>query len=271
MIAQPTPIPHELNTGFEWSPTPATPPRRLTADQLAEFDDRGFFILRQALSQELLDAVEAAIDPLERRHDQALREKDAAINSNAISSADTITFTTHLVTRSPFLRTFAAHPVIREICADLIGERMRLYWDQSVYKKSGRPQEFPWHQDNGYTFVEPQQYLTFWIPLVDVDIQNGCPWIAPGLHKLGTLKHWATPIGLKCLDDVPNAVAAPADRGDIIVFSSLAPHRTGPNLKAGTVRKAYILQYTPDGACAVRADGTRALLNDPERQFLISG
>ncbi len=69
-------------------------------------------------------------------------------------------------------------------------DTVRLYWDQSVYKKSGRPQEFPWHQDNGYTFVEPQQYLTFWIPLVDVDVENGCPWIAPGMHKLGTLAHW---------------------------------------------------------------------------------
>ncbi len=263
--------PHDFNSGFEWRPTPAAAPRRLTAAQLAGFDERGFIVLRQALTQDLLDAVEAAIDPLERQHELALRAKEAASESNAISSAETITFTTHLVTRSPFLRAFAAHPVIRDICADLIGERVRLYWDQSVYKKSGRPQEFPWHQDNGYAFVEPQQYLTFWIPLVDVDIQNGCPWIAPGLHRLGTLKHWTTPIGLKCLDDVPNAVAAPADRGDIIVFSSLAPHRTGPNLKAGTVRKAYILQYAPDGAYAVRADGTREPLNDPERQFLISG
>ncbi len=270
-MSLPAPALHELNNGFRWRFAAPLKPRRLAAAQLAAFDEHGFIIARQALSQDLLDAVEAAIDPLERQHDQALRAKESAAGSNAISSADTITFTTHLVTRSPFLRTFAAHPVIRDICADLIGERVRLYWDQSVYKKSGRPQEFPWHQDNGYTFVEPQQYLTFWIPLVDVDIQNGCPWIAPGLHRLGTLKHWATPIGLKCLDDVPNAVAAPADRGDIIVFSSLAPHRTGPNLKAGTVRKAYILQYAPDGACAVRADGTRAPLDDPERQFLISG
>ena len=88
--------------------------------------------------------------------------------------------------------------------------------------------EFPWHQDNGYTFVEPQQYLTLWLPLVDVDEANGCPWIAPGLHRLGTLEHWATPIGLKCLEAAPDAVPVPARAGDAIVFSSLTPHRTGP-------------------------------------------
>jgi hypothetical protein len=55
----------------------------------------------------------------------------------------------------------------------------------------------------------------------------------------------------------------------VIVFSSLAPHRTGPNLQAGTVRKAYILQYAPDGAIAYPADGPPVPQDDPERQFKI--
>jgi ectoine hydroxylase-related dioxygenase (phytanoyl-CoA dioxygenase family) len=150
----------------------------------------------------------------------------------------------------------------------LIGNDVRLYWDQSVYKKTGKVQEFPWHQDNGYTFIEPQQYLTLWIPLVDVDQENGCPWIAPDIHKQGTLEHWLTPIGYKCLEDVPDAVAVPAKAGDVIAFSSLAPHRTGPNLKKGSVRKAYILQYAPVGAYTIR-DGVEAMQDDPERQFRI--
>jgi phytanoyl-CoA hydroxylase len=140
-----------------------------------------------------------------------------------------------------------------------------------VYKKTGKKQEFPWHQDNGYTFIEPQQYLTFWIPLVDVDEENGCPWIAPGQHKRGTLEHWPTSIGLKCLEEVEDAVCVPARAGDIILFSSLAPHRTGPNLKDGTVRKAYILQYAPDGARTLTAEGKEILQDDPDRQFLILG
>jgi len=38
----------------------------------------------------------------------------------------------------------------------------------------------------------------------------------------------------------------PAKAGDIVVFSSLTPHRTGPNLTAD-MRRAYILQYAPSG------------------------
>jgi phytanoyl-CoA hydroxylase len=180
-----------------------------------------------------------------------------------------ITFTIHLVPHSQVLRDFAAHPFIKEVCHDLMGDNVRLYWDQSVYKKSGKAQEFPWHQDNGYTFIEPQQYLTFWLPLVDVDEENGCPWIAPGLHKLGTLRHRLTETGLRCLDEAPEAVAVPAKAGDAIIFSSLTPHRTGPNLRAGKVRKAYILQYSFDGAIATYRDGRQATQDDPERQFKI--
>lgn len=256
---------HPASHGFVWQDA-GTDLRRVSAAQKTQFDEQGYFVCRQAFTREELDAVEAAIDPLEHAHEQAIRAMEQG--REGISSADAITFTGHIVKKSPVLKAFAAHPVLTDICHDLIGNDVRLYWDQSVYKKSGRPQEFPWHQDNGYTFVEPQQYLTFWIPLVDVDVDNGCPWIAPGLHKLGTLAHWTTPIGYKCLEDVLDAVAAPAARGDVIVFSSLSPHRTGPNLKAGTVRKAYILQYAPDGAQAIK-DGQRIPQDDPDRQFLI--
>jgi ectoine hydroxylase-related dioxygenase (phytanoyl-CoA dioxygenase family) len=103
---------------------------------------------------------------------------------------------------------------------------------------------------------------------MDVDERNGCPWIAPGLHRLGTLEHRASEIGLVCLDGAPDAVAAPAAVGDVVVFSSLAPHRTGPNL-SGDVRKAYILQYAPDGAHVRLPDGQTIAQNDPDRQFLV--
>jgi len=63
-------------------------------------------------------------------------------------------------------------------------------------------------------------------------------------------------------------VAVPARKGDIILFSSLSPHRTGPNLRDGTVRKAYILQYAPDGAHTV-VNGDTVRQDDAERQFVI--
>lgn len=258
---------HPLNTDFSWRDAEREGLRRLTPAQIDQFNEQGFFVYRGAFTPEEIAAVTAAIDPLEKAHEDYVREEQGG--RYRLSQTGAITFTAHIVSKSPVLQAFARHAVIKDICHDLIGDEVRLYWDQSVYKKTEKPQEFPWHQDNGYTFIEPQQYLTLWIPLVDVDEQNGCPWIAPGLHKLGTLEHWMTDIGRVCLERVEGAVAAPAAAGDIVVFSSLAPHRTGPNLKTDTVRKAYILQYAPDGAVTRLPDGQVLPQSDPDRQFKI--
>jgi|SRR5579871_461065 len=257
--------PHPLNQDFVWRMLEPAGLGYLSREQFRAFNDDGFVKLEGVFTREEIQSVIAAIDPIEQKGEAWLRGKGGKVS---ISEADVITFTTHLVTRSEVLRAFAAHPKIKGICHDLIGDDVRLYWDQSVYKKTGKEQEFPWHQDNGYTFIEPQQYLTLWIPLVDVVEENGCPWIAPRVHKRGTLEHWLTPIGFKCLESVPDAVSVPAKAGDVIAFSSLAPHRTGPNLRKGSVRKAYILQYAPDGAYTLR-DGVKTMQNDAARQFPI--
>lgn len=256
---------HPLNRDFAWQDAPRAGLRRLTPAQADQFNAAGFFVLEGAFTPQEIAAVRAEIDPLEAAHTAYARDRGGKVR---LTDADAITFTLHLVKTSAALRAFAAHPVIRDVCHDLIGPAVRLYWDQAVYKKTEEPRDFPWHQDNGYSFVEPQQYLTLWIPLMDVDERNGCPWIAPGLHRMGTLEHWPTPIGLVCLEEASDAVPAPAKLGDVVAFSSLAPHRTGPNL-SDDVRRAYILQYAPDGAVVRMADGSAVRQDDPARQFLI--
>ena len=140
----------------------------------------------------------------------------------------------------------------------------------SVDKKPGARDEFPWHQDNGYTFIDPQQYLTCYIALTDVTEANGCPEIVPGLHREGTLEHEWTDLGFRCLPSDVAGICAPARAGSIVVFSSLTPHRTRANTTDG-VRKAYIVQYAPDGVDHVGSDDEgeeiRLPANDPERQF----
>ena len=266
-LAPAQPQPHALNVGFQWREASRDGLRAVSPAQIDQFKADGFFVFRDAFTPAEIAAVTAAIDPLEQATDTWVREEKGG--RHRLSTTGAITFSAHIVTQSPVLQAFARHPTIQAICRDLIGDDVRLYWDQSVYKKTQVPQEFPWHQDNGYTFIEPQQYLTLWIPLVDVDEENGCPWVAPELHRMGTLEHWITDIGLVCLNSAPEAEPAPARAGDIVVFSSLAPHRTGPNLKKDTVRKAYILQYAPDGAVTTLADGQVVTQSDPTRQFAI--
>jgi ectoine hydroxylase-related dioxygenase (phytanoyl-CoA dioxygenase family) len=261
---------HPRNVGFTWRPH-VGPFRRVSHAQARQYDEQGFFVLEDAFTPAEVAAVVAEIDPIEARVEAALRQADGG--RVFIARADEITFTIHLVRRSARLRAFVGARVFRDLAADLIGPDVRLYWDQAVYKKPGTEAPFPWHQDNGYTFIEPQQYLTCWVALTDATLENGCPWVVPGLHRMGTLAHRPSDLGFVCLDDAHDAVAVPARAGSIVVFSSLTPHATGPN-RSAAVRKAYIVQFAPDGARIVEsAAGPPGPANDPDRQFpvLVAG
>jgi len=247
------------------------PFRRITDAQAAAYDDDGFFVLEDAFDTDEVAAVLAEIDPREAELEDLLRQAEGG--RVFIARADEITFTTHLAKHSAVLRDFVSGALFRDLTFDLIGPDVRLYWDQAVYKKPGTDDPFPWHQDNGYNFIEPQQYLTCWVALTDATVDNGCPWVVPGLHQLGTLRHELSDLGFVCLREADDAVAVPAKAGSIVVFSSLTPHSTGPNHTAG-VRKAYIVQYAPDGAEIVVDQGPdetpkRIPAIEPDRQFLV--
>ena len=252
---------HPLNTNFAWE-QPSGPYQLVSPAQAEAYRDTGGFILDDAFSAEEMAVVREALDPLEAQANAEL--VDLPAGQPTIARHDEIVFSAHVVTRSEVARSFAQHPVFSALCQDLIGTRARLYWDQLVYKRPDTPVDFPWHQDNGYNFVQPQQYLTCWVALTDATVDNGCPWIAPGVHQQGTLKHWWTEHGFCCLESVADAQPMPLRAGSVAVFSSLTPHRTGPNL-TGEIRKAYILQYAPDGAMVHPRDGEAFAADDPER------
>jgi ectoine hydroxylase-related dioxygenase (phytanoyl-CoA dioxygenase family) len=264
-----TPTRHDLNQGFEWADHRG-PFRVVTEAQARQYDELGYFVLEDALTAEQCDAVTAAIDPVEASREKELRQQHDG--KFFIARADEITFTTHLVVRSEILRRFTASVLFADLCADLIGPDVRLYWDQAVYKKPGTEAPFPWHQDNGYAFVEPQQYLTCWIALTDATVENGCPWVVPKLHRQGTLAHQYSDIGFVCLSDPDGAVAVPVRRGSMVVFSSLTPHSTGPNVTQA-VRKSYIVQFAPADACVIQVrqqtEVARQPADDEARQYMI--
>lgn len=214
----------------------------VTNAQRQQFQESGYFILPELFTAEEMDAVRAHIDRFAEAHDAELaRLKDGM---SGISRANEISFTAHLAAREPALMDFVRDERLLGLAVDLLGPDVSLYWDQSVYKQPEARRDFPWHQDNGYTPVEPQQYLTCWIALVDVAIENGSIWVLPGSHHDGMVEHQDTAIGKQCYfgDDPGTPVAL--KKGGVAVFSSLLFHRSGPNVSA-TTRKAYIVQYTP--------------------------
>ncbi|MGK2948103.1 MAG: phytanoyl-CoA dioxygenase family protein [Acidimicrobiales bacterium] len=264
--------PHPWNTEFEWQDHTG-PLRRLSTAEAAQFDEQGYVVVPDLLDAATVEAVTADLDRFEAEVDAFLQTREDGRFSIAETGALTVAL--HAVIRSDAAQALSRHPAIVDLCADLVGPDVRLYWDQAVYKKTEKPRRVPWHQDNGYTYVEPQAYLTVWVALTDATLDNGCPWIAPGRHRQGTLAHhYVDPLGWECLTEgeADDAVAAPVPAGGAVVFSSLTPHLTGPNV-TDAVRKAYILQYCPSDAAVLQGEPesgrvtARVPCTAPERQY----
>ncbi len=264
-------VAHPWNTAFTWCDHTGEL-GFVSAAQARQFDELGFFVLEDAFDAATLEQLDAEL----AAGDQQAKDFLARVPGGRLSVAglDTQTVAPHAVTRSDFARRFVAHDTLVGLARDLVGPDVRLYWDQSVYKQPNNAAPVLWHQDNGYTYVEPQAYLTCWIAITDATPDNGCVAVMPRVHRDGTLAHGSTPVGEECWGDWSAAIEVPVRAGSIVVFSSLTPHATKRNT-TDEVRKAYIVQYAPDGAVALHGDPNAGpparseLLGDDKRRFWV--
>jgi phytanoyl-CoA hydroxylase len=160
---------------------------------------------------------------------------------------------------SPALTDVATDARWASVVLPLLGTGdARLYWEQAVAKPPFARTELPWHQDNGYTPLVPEEYVTCWLALDDAVLDNGCLWVIPASHHQGTIRHRNGSGPFRVGHDGPEAdgVPVPVARGSVLVFSSLLMHRSGPN-STDRQRRAWIIQYC--GAQARSALSNRLL------------
>jgi ectoine hydroxylase-related dioxygenase (phytanoyl-CoA dioxygenase family) len=202
-------------------------------------------VLDNVFTAEEMDTLAALIEAYQQRHEEALAARGG---TEGISRAREITFTAFLAEQDENIRAFCLRPEFVAITTQLLGPDTDLYWNQSVFKGPDGHTSFPWHQDDGYTPVEPSPYLTLWLALNDATPDNGCISVLPGSHKRGLVEHKPSPIGLICheLDDPDQGIPVPVNAGSMAVFTSLTMHKSGINRTSG-IRKAYVIQYSHAG------------------------
>jgi hypothetical protein len=105
----------------------------------------------------------------------------------------------------------------------------------------------PWHQEYPYNLTSDNA-VTLWLPLVDVDNDNGCLLVAPGTQRLGALpvhvhdalnerRNSNEALEIAGLDAVLSrhpALSVPATAGDALVFHTFLLHRSQPNRSTAT-------------------------------------
>ncbi len=154
-----------------------------------------------------------------------------------------LTFRQHLYFHSPFLQSFICQKKVVDLLKQFAGPSFWVRKDQAVLKAPGGV-EFPWHQDNGYNGLK-DPYFQFWVAITEMKPANGGLWVIPGSHRRGLLPHrledtHAVWTGGDDAKEKP--VHIDAKPGDMLVFSSLLLHRTGPN-HTHTDRVAYVVEF----------------------------
>jgi phytanoyl-CoA hydroxylase len=210
-----------------------------------QYDDQGYIIFEDLFQAEEMDRIRAIIDTLDAEHEQELQQQQKVHGS--ISIPGQINFTAKLNFKHPDLQAFIADKRFVNLTTSILGPNIRLYWDQSVYKRPEADRDFPWHQDTGYVPTEPAHYVTCWLALDDATIDNGCIWVQPGTHHKGMVEHVKTDIGKLCYFGDEEGIPVELKKGSMVAFSSLLFHRSKPN-RSQTTRKGYVIQYSVDGS-----------------------
>jgi ectoine hydroxylase-related dioxygenase (phytanoyl-CoA dioxygenase family) len=197
-----------------------------------EFRDQGFTVVRGFFSKE---ETKQFLNEVER----CAREDETA----ASLTDNGITYTGKIFLRSEFVQQKLADQRLIDFLRPIAGDNLWITMDQAVSKEPGAG-IFRWHQDNGYTGLKTEHFQ-LWVALTETTQQNGALKLAPGSHKRGVLPHkYITSGQVEVQAPIGAEVCIDATAGDVILFSSLMLHATGPN-EADRRRLAYVAEYMP--------------------------
>jgi len=207
-----------------------------TQEQLDFFNEHGWLVVTDAIPQ-------AALDELEGHCDSILTEKEKLAFDwawDVKEDKDSRSF--RIVQSSPSLvwKEIADQPYrkwLTEFGSGLMGMKQDFWYDQFLGKPPGKSVATEWHQDEGYWGRNlDDKGITCWIPLQDVDANNGCMHFIDKGHKDGVLTHhrvegMASDL-LTCNTEVDESrmVVCPIKRGDVTFHHSKMPPMTTANM-----------------------------------------
>jgi len=218
----------------------------VTDQQKQQFQEDGYFILERCVPEEHLELLRNSCGEFIAAVDAEMEAKK--VERIGINAKGKRYFANDCYKKKPELGRFVFGDLMADICRATMGDEVYLFHDQYVVKGIDKDSAFGWHQDSGYVHLECPMYLTCWVTLDDVTLENGTVFLLPytqiGIRTV--VQHIKDPkvndmVGYFGKDPgIPVIVPA----GSIAVFSSYVFHRSGPNL-TDKMRRIYLPQYAP--------------------------
>lgn len=174
----------------------------------------------------------------------------------------------------PVFNDFSRDPKLEAICDDLRLADPILLQSMYICKQPRIGGHVRPHQDGSYLYTEPFSTHGFWFAIEDASKENGCLWGFPGGHK-GPLdcRYQRNAHGKATLHQLEEVnwpdegwVPLEAEAGDLVMIHGMVPHKSDWN-RSDRSRHAYTL-HVVDGACKyLPGNWLQRPEDDPARGF----
>jgi phytanoyl-CoA hydroxylase len=231
--------------------------QRVTANQINQYRDQGFIIIRDFLTpNEVRDLTLAVERGIEITRKTMGRNKVVGGNWEEGNDGyfDSIFFQRiNLWKIEKTVRRFMAGPEIGRIATELAGvDGLRIWHDQTLQKQ---PWSNPtnWHLDNPYFSYHCQGTISAWIALDDATVRNGCLHYLPGSHRIARWDNVEIGPSMNGLFKIYpelatiEPVVAEMSAGSCAFHDGLLAHAAGPNMTPHW-RRAMTCAYMPIGS-----------------------
>jgi len=144
-------------------------------------------------------------------------------------------------------------PALKAIVCQIVeSSETEVFQSLALLKPPVYGREKPFHQDHSYFNLKmepcanglPTRVVGIWAALDPATVENGCMHVIPRAHRGGPWKHFMVRDWQICDSAISNVQQVPMNPGDCLLFSSLLPHGTPPNLSLHS-RRALQFHLVP--------------------------
>ena len=214
--------------------------RRAVMRQLAKqaYDRDGYVVLRDVLSPELKTKVVEWVTELQNTPPAKGKHM---VYYETVNGVETLCRTENFLPFHEGLRNLLTKGEIVDVVSACLGEQGVVYKEKVNYKLPGGG-GFPAHQDApAFESFGASRHLTLNVAVDRATPENGCLEVSPGEHMRGLFEQNPAHGGLSARAEAQLPwLPVPLEVGDVVIFSSWLPHRSGTNFTSQSRRSLYV-------------------------------
>ena len=248
---------------------------KLSNEQLQQFNEDGFLILRDFADKRICDAIldvakvhlKHKIAPIETEIGYDGKSKAYRTDVTDYSAKETGTTVRRLrqvYSRDILFKAWMEDEKIRPILQQVLNDQVVIttsHHNSIMTKMPHKSTETKWHQDRRYWRYSDDNLVSIWLALDDEYRENGVLEFIPGSHRMHFEadqfdgKEYFSETLDKNIPIIEKKVSTTLEKGDVVLFHSLLLHRANKN---ATDKAKISFVYTVKGASTKVTEGTRS-------------